>query len=484
MINLLAVILAAVIGIGQVPLALTGETVSPLETARAAGREVVYEGKAAWHDNPLLDADTNRLIASLLGEIKVAGRYRTDGEGTSYGEAALFLQDQRAISLESVLAEEGTYITSSLLPQPIAVGAEETERALTNMSAVLGGGPEAQIGGINAVGGVFDTADALFPQLTAWAETELVGEAYEGEIISALGVDIQSATRYEITKEAFFDLMDILVSALQEDDALLNIVMAAASPFMVYAVDGGPVSVVDGGPVSAVDGGPVSVDEQREEMKASLEEVRTAIAELKEREDVETDIWYAQCCGKDGSAATNIVWFTIPSAGDRFGLYLEWLPEGEQAFLEGTYNDGEGVVTLEFANQTSALDDGEKTEGSFRFLMGDAAEKMGGQVRWAYTTLPAGEADVTIGTQVALDLSMGGGVFIPLITVECDILTGDPQGLPFDPASGELAFYHPGAVSKEEFAAWVQAGMWTVLERLGQAVNLLPTDVMNALMGE
>ncbi|MCL1964766.1 MAG: hypothetical protein FWF69_06870 [Firmicutes bacterium] len=528
--KLLAILLAAAMVMVQAPLALAAvfEEEGTLGAAVKAGREVSYEAKATWKASPQLidEKETNDIIASLFGAIKFAGRYGTDG-GLSYSSYGWYMQDQPALVSDTVIAGENIYQDASYLPRPIAIeGPEEFARTIQNAFSLLEtmkGIPSGTIATslqasmaqrrnslAKIVEALPEVLDTLRPALTAWSESAVVGEAYEGKISSVFNVNAASATVYDITQEELLDLADIFLSGLKESDAYWMGVIDYTNSWMVPTL-----LMMEDEEIEMP-----SDEETLSQVKAALEELRTSLSALRE-EDLGLSVYYAECYDEDGNIVTSMAQAAVTPEEEPADLYLEWLPEGEQIFLRATFGsemsgfaleiqapkperttmgvsradenrywsvalsameEGDIVahILLDCTSKTIALGRAATTEGTLRLLVKEDdtnGETNGVEARWISSTQSEG-ADVAIGTQVDVNVIINEEA-IPLITLDCAVATGDPQGAPFDPASGEMEFFHPGAASEEEISAWAEEEMSVSAMRLVfKILSLLPNDVI------
>ena len=519
--KLLAILLAAIMVLAQVPLALAGEN-NPLLAAKNAGREVSYEGKITWHGLPFLDDDTNSLIASVLDALKFAGRSGSDGD-VAYASSGVYLQDQPAIVFDSVVTEEGAYVSSSFLPEPVAIELEDAEQLIARVMGLAEsalGLPEGMIEGAieSSLAQAADSAnmladgmpealegmvEALLPQLMEWAEAAFEGEAYEGAFTSAYGVDIASTTLYKIGFEDMLNLADIFFSALASNDEYWAFIIAQMKPFMQMTGEEMPPD-----------------DEMLTMVKAAMEDVMAALPELREQE-IDAYLYYAECCDSAGLPVTNVVQFVVATEDNPVNFYVEWLPGGRDIFIlftvdlngamveisapaakastVGSRTDTErdfyiiltqlqddepaGKIKLGVSSKTIEFGNASTCEGQVQLLtMGVFSEEvMGVEAGWV-TAVESDGTDVTIGTQVDLTLHMGDDSS-KLVTLECVTATGDPQGAPF--AIEGTEFFRPAKASDEELAAFATERIPTAaMQAVFYILSLLPEDVMGAVMGE
>lgn len=495
------VLLAAVLLVGWMPTASAAP--DALHAAIEAGREVQYSGGVKWNNPSLLDDETNSLLNSLLDSIKVSGRYGTDGEA-DYGVLDLLMRDTSVLSVSKVVTEDGVYVGSSFQEGTVAVPYTDVEAFFGNLAAYLQENLEYTVDGYpvdhetfvemieDRMSGLIMEEnplasldmDALLDALDAWSETALEGEAYEGAIVSILGVETSNATLYQITKDELISLMDTILPILRENEAYWSAIYAYMAQLDTYEEY-------------------PPFEEIFPEIQASLDSMPEMMAAALSDDLV---LRYNECYDADGNHVLGeIEAYMTTEYDENMIFYAEWLPEGNDLYLyAGVDSDGASFsLTTGDDSFTALCTVIEEDETIAQFVIsgeGSETETADGREKTAVLLLEViagGEEnglefvmntrETYAGDDVAIAQTLDcyilyGTEEYPLLTVSADIRTVDPQGLPFSITEDE-GFAYPGQMDEEAFAAWMNedvtlGAMQTVMRMMG----MLPQDVLNVLM--
>lgn len=527
----LALVLSLFLLLAQSAVGLAEDTgVQSISDAFASGREVSFRAKADWAGLPLLDEETNSLLASLLGAMEFTGSYGAAQDGsTSYVNFDLLMQGQSALPFQMVTDTAGVYYVSPIYAGPLAVEVEKLPVIFHNFGAFL----EAQMP--DAEGSVvemFDMYGAMMGSLQAgempemplldgadeilaaldiepilaaldsWSQTALTAEPYEGEIISVLGVETGTANVYEITKEELVALANELVPLLKGNTAFWEALLQ---------------SDLTGATVKEAE---ADLDDMIAEVQAELEQLP---ANMESNMPDGLVMRYLECLDVTGKHTLSEVEFYIPAASEEeedFTLYLEWLEDGTSFYLYGAENgdgfslllmeeptetasqDGQTVTDDYFGGALSVYEDDEITTEILLSVAKQLTEKQGERVNdWMFTVslsdgleeygLEIASTNTTTydgqdaASETTIDVSLlAGEETMPILTIAAEAVSGEPKGPAFDVEAMQGDFIRLGNMTEEEFITWMTVDETNAIMQLAMRImSLLPQDIASLLMG-
>lgn len=486
-----------------------------------AGREMRSVISAYWHGLPLLDEKTNGLIASLLDSIQVCTNTAKLNGGDTYSITEIMMRGSSALRMEEAVIGGQYYLNS---PQFSPITLSGTEDMLLLYQNILGYLSDAGVLEMdmdsqavftnslaaNQLGDMEELAETLALEplaeaLAAWFSAIAEGAPYDGDIASVFGVEATSAMLYQVTKADVISLIETVVPLLQENTALWRYILENA----------------DTGTFDGAEGEQMTVDEMVAVLQSELN--AEMFVQLADEIPDNITLYYAECYNANGDVVTNIVNLAIPGENDGanpFEIYVEWLPDCSQfyaSFLD-EYSDGftvdvtkgaadaEGmtdrltaVFSVLSSNETiaqfvadaswgtAATETGTETNGSL--LLGIVDSYSGEEMGVRFDLYEVKELlDVDVSAYSTLDFSLVmSGAEMPFLSVSCLTETGEPNGMPFDPANPleGVAFVNPAEMEREAFAEWLDQSVIPAALQTGLSMlSLLPQDVFAWLMTE
>lgn len=507
-----------------------------LEDANNAGREATCDISFEWHNPLLLDAETNKLIASTLASIGFETTSAMVDESTAYSSFAMTVSGQDAVTGDVIITKDGMYMGSSMQDGYEAIEVGDFATYYANYGAYLDtmmqemevsgdvdmDMPEgfykammtqvgASVDQMIAEGGMSATAQTTIPQPTEedvdeiidtvglretmdsfqkWIETEMQGEAYTGQIGTVYGPEMTHATVYALTPENLSSLVDAFLVPLAQSETYWTFIASMVPQD----------SLPEGETIDAqmlMD----TVPMMRDELQAAIKEMP---------EDV---VMRLNTCYDDaGELALTQIEFIVP--GDEYGYgevsaYVEWQPQGLPVYaefmIEGdgftlditgndpvldmedtgftammtiySYGEAMGQVAVQTSSVTNEDESGRVWEGSFMAGVLTETDEMVLEVLANQVDTYQGE-DVTQAMTVDLNLYMGETP-LPVMTMYVNTRTGEAQGLPFDVNAVDMIY--PGQMTEDEFAVYMQEKMAASIQTGFAILSMLPQDVFMAI---
>ena len=504
--KMMAVLIIAVMLFVQIPTAMATGGIVLSEAKAGDERGVSFEAWAQWHGSWLIaDGETNDLIEGLLDAVKIKGSMGATDEG-EYATFDIQIEDQSALSIQTVAMEDSIYLVSPLYPSPLAIeGEDEAMQILQNMIAYLEALMDMPAGTIvetiealaeqsetafsmvdmEAIEAMFMDLMPMAEEMEAWMADALAGEMFEGEVASVYaGVEIENAMLYMLTSDEIITFAENVLPEMKNSTLYWT---TAFEMMEQYPTDdnGNPLSEAE-----FMDGIGELLDMMTESIVAALEEMDDIV------------MYYAECYDANGDVVTNMVHMIIP---DEVTMYIEWPAEGSlihMALIMGSeaYTldilcsqseaDGEesqfnitfkiieddeimGTIVFDVISVTTKVGNG--TMSNARVLLGAIDEESGEEMG---LEILLSKQEATVGGKVRVECQMDINVLVmdetmPIITFGVDVEKGEPS-LPFDPAS-DMLFFYPGTLDEEAFVAWMTedvagSAMMTML----RIINLLP----------
>lgn len=515
----------AVVGLGE-----NEKTIPSLTTATEAGREATVSASIKWHDLPLLDEDTNKIVSSLMDATEFYARYAKTDEMSGYTSVGMKMSGEDAFTIDTVYDETTAYILSPVYgASPIALGMDELEAFFTKLGTYMDSVSEDGHGEYSAamasMGSMFsaqalawqnakDVTEETDPMDTLtdvyevyglgdaldvadkWVDKTLAGEAYEGPINSAYGIEIASATSYVITKADLIELVSGVMKTLEGNTEFWSFALSNYSTGMEMS--------------AGTDEDAPTLEEIMESVPELTEEVLSAMEQIPE----ETIIRYLECYDAQGNYIISQVEAIVPGTEEgtgEFALYMEWfadtinfymealmdgngftaevapkedvaegIKDGGFSFLLSLYQESElrYEMLIETSSVASESEDGRVWDASLVMAMAEDTQTMGVNFILNQVDTYKGE-DIT--QDVNLDMYiLSNDTSLPVLTLTATAETGEPQGPAFDITDASII--HPAQMTDEEFAEWVNDVSMSAFQSVFGIIALLPADVLSVMM--
>lgn len=524
-----AILLCMLLALSQVVVALgeSEKTIPSLTAATEAGREANISASIKWHDLPLIDEDTNKIISSLMDATEFYTRYAKTDELSGYYSVGMKMSGQDAFTVDTVYDETTAYISSPVYgTSPLALSVDELGEFFTKlgtyMDSISEDGSEDYSAAMASMSSMFsaqldaaqsakdvtevqDPMDALtdvyevyglgeaLDVADKWVDKTLVGETYEGPINSAYGLEIASATSYMITKEDLIELVSGVMKTLEGNTEFWSFALANYSTGMEMVDEDTPTL---------------------EEIMESVPELTAEVLSAMEQIPEETIIRYLECYDDQGNYIASQVETIVPGNEEgtgEFSLYMEWLadtinfymeafqdangftaevaPKADVAegvkddgfsFLLSIYQDNElyNEVYIDTTSVASDSEDGRVWDAGLMIAVADATETMG-------VNFILNQVDTYKGEDITQDVNLDMHIFMndtsmPVLTLTATAETGEPQGPAFDITDASIL--HPAQMTDAEFAEWMNNVSMSAMQNVFGIIALLPADVLSVMM--
>lgn len=530
-----AILMCLLLALGQAvgAMAEDAKAVPTLQSAAEAGRELNSSIKLEWHNLPLLDEETNKMVSALLGAVEFTDRSAVKGENMEemYSSFGMKLSGQDAITFDMAIEGDALYLSSQLFGQPVKIAADDVEQFLSNFGAYLDkiaaeqgedmppdtfkdmmatmyasamesakqhpadmkemkdADPMEVVRQMYATYGLEDALNIG----EAWANDHMKGEDYEGPFSSVYDIEIASAKKYQITKEELISLMSDVMKTFEGNEAFWTYVMNTSN------------NMVEPDQQFSLEEIMSEVPEMTQEMIAAMDQIPDDIL-----------IRYLECYDAAGENIIGQIEFVVPGTegGEgEFVLYMEWVNGINQMYLEtimgsdgfvmevvpkeelpGGVKDngfiaqlsiiaGDELVAEIYADASSVKaesESGSVWDGSLLLAVQAEGTQMGVEFVVNQTDTYQGE-DITSEAMIDVNVAMGETT-MPLLTIDAVCASGEPQGPGVDVTADDATFITPGTMTEEEFAAWVETVSVSAMQAGLGILSLLPSEVVMSVM--
>lgn len=473
------VLVALMVGLQGTALAFE-ET--PFEAAMLSGQEVQYTGSYIWHNPPVIDEETNSLLASLLGALTISGSY---GIGDSvYHNMDVLISGESVLPMDVVISPEAAVAVQS----PILGG------TLGVRTASMYGGAVPSAEGVEAMANLVGEDFIATFQLEGFVEQiqakvidvmESAQRTY-GVMPSVFGAKTREAQTFTVTKE---DVMEVFALCLPD--------LLANTGYWEFILDmmGGDAMFAELG---------VSREDLLAQIAGMEGDLLYALDELiPER----AKLVYSQCYDEAGIHNLSVI--TLSAMANYYVgreqelIRVEWVPGGSGVRILIT---GSGVRVDTVLEKTDTgyaayvdVDESETNVFTGR-LTYTAAESAEGEVytREEKVTLDvnfqeqgwSGGFDIVFATRTegiaqsaACTLSItDNGTQMPVLSAYSEewIADADQVGSRIDLTAENIAY--PAEMTEAEMTAWMESLQIAAMQTVLKIGGMLPPDVFAALM--